>query len=161
MCVGVVCGVVWCGAVVMCAWADGGGGWGRGEGGGGGGGVFSSNPNCHQQSPCTFPRCLLKTNNKPVADINGRDEKAGSRSAGNQPQSALHLLQHLSLSIIWLLSPQINQITAPGLCAQLRLLHSLVALALKCMRSTFYHCYLFNAAFSPASRFTIAAKLNH
>lgn len=71
----------------------------------------------------------------------------------NLPPSALHLRQHLSLSIIWLLSQQINQITASGLCAAAPIA-PLVALALICMRSTFYHCYLFNAAPSPVSHLT-------
>lgn len=112
-------------------------------------------PNCHISSrPFTFPSCLLKTNNKPVvADINGRDENPGAISAGiawaNLPQPALYRQQHLSLSIIWLLSQQINQIIAPGQCMQLLLMASLVALPLKCMRSAFYHCYLFRMPLPP------------
>lgn len=115
-------------------------------------------------NPTRFQAAYWRQTIKPLADINGRDENPGAISAGtalqNLPLPALHFQQHLSLSIIWLLSQQINQITAPGLCAAAPIA-PLVALALKCMRSTFYHRYLFNAAPSPASHLTTTAKFNH
>lgn len=78
--------------------------------------------NCHGAgNPARFRAAYWRQTIKPLADINGRDENPGAISAGTAWWTclclALHLQQHLSLSIIWLLSQQINQITAPGLCA--------------------------------------------
>lgn len=44
-----------------------------------------------RRQPRTFPSCLLKTNNKPLADINGTDENSGAISAGTALRTCLCL----------------------------------------------------------------------
>jgi len=65
----------------------------------------------------------------------------------NPPTHTHTHTHHLSLSIIWLLSQHINQITTESLCAGAASAF-LVTLALKCMRAAAILSLLFNMTLS-------------
>lgn len=107
---------------------------------------------CHMQSPGNIlASCLFKSNNiqgeKRQANRMEKEPERYQRCMGDEklnfwrdclreraPRSPPCLRRHLSLSIIWLLSQQINQITPASLCAGAAST-SPVTLALKCMRA--------------------------
>lgn len=78
-----------------------------------------------------------------------------------EPASACASSPAAPLTLNYLVAVTTNQSNYRSRIGAAAPIAPLVALALKCMRSTFYHCYLFNAALSPASHLTSTAKLNH
>lgn len=119
--------------------------------------LFLFRTHCHMQSPGNIlASCLFKSDNiqgggkKKKKRQENRMEKEPERyqrCMGDEklnfcrdclgeraPRNPPCLRRHLSLSIIWLLSQQINQITPASLCAGAAST-SPVALALKCMRA--------------------------
>lgn len=107
---------------------------------------------CHMQSPGNIlASCLFKSDNiqgeKRQENRMEKEPERYQRCVGDEklnfcrdclgeraPRNPPCLWRHLSLSIIWLLSQQINQITPASLCAGAAST-SAVALALKCMRA--------------------------